>query len=130
MKERVVSTGRNTTDFSPKKIGDRIRDLRRSAHLSQAELAQHLGIQQGPISNLENGKHMPSARVLIALATFFEVSIDALLGIDSPRSIIYEKTSELKIAYEWSSPNSRAVWIASLISIYAIAIFSFSSPAI
>jgi Zn-dependent peptidase ImmA (M78 family)/DNA-binding XRE family transcriptional regulator len=96
MKERVVSTGRNTTDFSPKKIGDRIRDLRRSAHLSQIELAQYLGIQQGPISNLENGKHMPSARVLIALATFFEVSIDALLGIGSPHSIGYEKTAELK----------------------------------
>lgn len=38
------------------------------------------GIDQKTLSNYENGKTQPDARALIALADFFHVSIDYLVG--------------------------------------------------
>ncbi len=60
-------------------VGRRIRDLRRAAHLSQEALAAAIGIKQAPLSNLENGKNLPSARVTLALANYFDISLDALM---------------------------------------------------
>lgn len=60
-------------------VGMRIRNLRRAAHLSQEVLAAAIGIQQAPLSNLENGKNLPSTRVALALANYFGISLDTLM---------------------------------------------------
>ncbi len=60
-------------------LGTLIRDLRRQAHITQAELAAAVGIQQGPLSNIETGRNFPSTPVLMRLAWALNISIDALL---------------------------------------------------
>lgn len=71
---------KNTSQpLSAAQVGENIRRLRRQAHLSQQELAKQLGMRQGPVSNLENGKNLPSASVLVRLAQILHVSTDEIL---------------------------------------------------
>ena len=59
---------------------NRIRDLREDMDLRQIDVAEATGIDQKTLSNSETGKTQPDAKALIALADFFHVSIDYLLG--------------------------------------------------
>lgn len=68
-----------TVESDPLAVGQNIRNLRRRAHLSQGELARRLGMRQGPVSNLEQGKNFPSAQVLLRLAAILNVTTDRIL---------------------------------------------------
>lgn len=59
---------------------NRIRDLREDMDLRQIDVAEATGIDQKTLSNYETGKTQPDAKALIALADFFHVSIDYLVG--------------------------------------------------
>jgi len=64
----------------------RLRELRKTRNLTQARLAQEIGVSQRVISDFENGTGLPSFHVLIRLADFFDVSLDYLVGrSDDPR---------------------------------------------
>ena len=63
-----------------RRIGDQVRVLRQRQHISQAELARRIGMRPGPMNNIEQGRHVPSGRVLIRLADALGVSVDELLG--------------------------------------------------
>lgn len=65
--------------------GDRLKQLRENAELSQEELADELGISEPQIWRYEKGESSPRADILTRLATFFGVSADYILGIsDNP----------------------------------------------
>lgn len=68
------------------KMYRRIRDLREDRDLSQANVAKMLHVSQSTYSRYESGVlDVPSA-VLVALATFYGVSVDYLLGLkDTPK---------------------------------------------
>ena len=59
-----------------------LRDLRQENNLTQSELSVKLGYTQSNISEWEKGTVEPKANALIALAEFFSVSVDYLLGLD------------------------------------------------
>lgn len=61
-------------------IGGKIKELRLEKELLQKELAQKIHIAANTLSQFESEKANPSYEVLIALADFFEVSTDYLLG--------------------------------------------------
>ena len=63
----------------PLAVGEGIRELRRRAHLSQGELARRLGMRQGPVCNLEQGRNLPSAQVLVRLASILNATTDQIL---------------------------------------------------
>lgn len=58
----------------------RIRDLREDMDLRQVDVAKATGIDQKTLSNYETGKTLPDANSLCALADFFGVTIDYLVG--------------------------------------------------
>ena len=59
----------------------RLRDLREDRDLSQETVANYLHVSQATYSRYESGKlDIPSA-ALIALAKFYAVSVDYLLGL-------------------------------------------------
>lgn len=60
-------------------LGLRIAALRRSAKLSQAELAQLLKISPSAVGMYEQGRREPALDVLTAMAEIFGVSIDFLV---------------------------------------------------
>lgn len=61
-------------------IGQRIKYLRISRGLSLQELAELLGKSKGNISGYENDKFEPSAKTIISLAKYFEISTDWILN--------------------------------------------------
>ena len=58
----------------------RLTEIRKQAGISQQRLAKELKYSQNAISQWENGVRDPGTDTLIALADFFNVSIDCLLG--------------------------------------------------
>lgn len=60
-------------------IFHRIRDLREDADLTQSEISKHLNISQRAYSHYENGTRDIPTNLLIAIADFYDVSIDYLL---------------------------------------------------
>ena len=58
----------------------RLFELRKERGLSQREAAKIFGVSQGTFNNWENSNTQPSIEQLIAIARFFEVSVDYLIG--------------------------------------------------
>ncbi len=58
----------------------RLKDLREERNLTQTDVANGIGTNQRGISRWENGENQPPADMIIALADFFEVSADYILG--------------------------------------------------
>lgn len=66
---------------------NRIRSLREDRDLRQTDVALATGIDQKTLSNYETGKTNPDSDILIRLADFFGVSIDYLVGRDTPHAL-------------------------------------------
>ncbi len=62
---------------------DIFKQLREENNIGQVELADKLGVSRGIISLWENGLREPNMSSLIAIATFFKVSIDYLVGLEN-----------------------------------------------
>lgn len=66
-------------------LGKKVRRLREHAGMTQAELAQSLGLSErskGFISEIESGKKIPKTELVLRLAEQFGVSTDYLLRDD------------------------------------------------
>lgn len=62
------------------KYGDRLRSLRENLGLSQKELADRLNINRSTYARYETSSTQPDYDILDALANFYDVSVDYLLG--------------------------------------------------
>ena len=65
-----------------KEIGARLVQLRKEAGLTQQEVAGHLGMTKGTVSNYEQGLRSPSPDALVKFAKEFHVTVNYLLGMD------------------------------------------------
>lgn len=85
-------------------LGDRLKDLRRKKGINQEHVAIDLGISRARYSHYENNHVEPDAEMLRKLATYYNVTIDYLLGnSDNPNpEITNDPLSEIqKIAEEF-----------------------------
>jgi transcriptional regulator with XRE-family HTH domain len=64
-------------------IGDRLREERIKAGISQRELARRLGLSPSLISQLESGVSKPSVGTLYAIVTELGLSVDRIIHGDS-----------------------------------------------
>jgi len=63
----------------------RLRELRKQRGISQMKLAMELNMSQNTISRYETGEREAGYEELLAIADYFDVSIDYLLGrTDNP----------------------------------------------
>lgn len=60
---------------------ERLLQLRKEKAITQLDLAKILNTTQRRISYLEQGKVEPDLTTLVAIAQYFEVSTDYLIGI-------------------------------------------------
>lgn len=74
-------------------IGDRLREERVRAGLSQRELARRLGLSASLISQLESGQSRPSVGTLYSIVTELGVSLDSVIrGADGDRRRAADET--------------------------------------
>jgi len=62
-----------------KRLGRRIRELRKRQRLSQTELAEKAGVALMTVSRLERGEHDPHVRTLSRIARSLRVPLLALM---------------------------------------------------
>ena len=69
----------------------RIKELRLEKNLTQSEVAKAIGTSQRNIGRWENGENTPAAIYVKALAEFFCVSADYLLGLEDDFGVKVER---------------------------------------
>ena len=75
-------------------IGERLLELRKDANLTQDDLAAILNINKHSISSYERDKSEPPDAIKIAIAQYFNVSVDYLVGLtDYPQPLSIQKHS-------------------------------------
>lgn len=87
-----------------KSLGEFIRAKRDEADLSLRELARRLEITPPYLSDIELGKRYPSEPLMIKLAEFFRISVDALKLFDHRESLsdlkrMLEQNANLNVAF-------------------------------
>lgn len=65
---------------SEKSFGQRIREMRTSAGLTQGQLGQTIGVTKQAIQNIESGRRETTLPKIILLADYFNVDANYLLG--------------------------------------------------
>lgn len=83
-----------TVDF-----GNRLRELRIGAGLTQKQLADRIGVTKSVISFYELRERAPSPDVLIKLSNIFHVSTDYLLGLENRHIIDISDFSDEQIDF-------------------------------
>mgnify|MGYP002579452488 CR=1 FL=1 len=62
------------------KFAERLRELRKERHVTQKDMGEILGIQLRSYQCYESGDRRPDYEKLVALADYFDVTTDYLLG--------------------------------------------------
>ncbi len=90
---------------------DRLKQLRNEKDIFQKDLAKIIGVSSGAIAMYETGKRTPDKDILDKLATYFEVSVDYLLGRTDERSpadkIKESLSSDPELADFWDKLSQR-----------------------
>ena len=82
-------------------IGEIIKRLRRERDLTQEEVAAHLGVSFQSVSKWERGEGYPDITMLPALANYFGITLDELLGMSEPeKQAQYEEINRV-----WAQNN-------------------------
>lgn len=61
--------------------------MRKAKALKQKDLGKHVGLSDDSISKMELGQRAPSVEALLAIANYFGVSIDYLVGRTDDRRL-------------------------------------------
>ena len=95
------------------KFKDNLKELRKKKGLSQVELAEKLGFSKSLIGLYETGDRKPSFEALEAIADFFNISTDYLMGKDD-KSVYYLDPEAAEMAQQiYDNPELRILFDAS-----------------
>jgi len=86
--------------FDMQKVGERIAVLRKKTGMTQAELAEWLGISYQAVSSWERGATMPDISKLVELSRALHTTVDALLSGEAAAAPIQQKTESVADAEE------------------------------
>lgn len=75
-----------------------LKKARQGKGITQAELADVLGVTQQGVARWERGKSNPTIETLITLADFFEMSTDSLLGRDGKKFLLFNDEEKNLVA--------------------------------
>jgi transcriptional regulator with XRE-family HTH domain len=111
-----MRTGRPSKRSRPP-FGERLHDLRQQAGLTQAQVAEHLGISARAYAFWERDPVALKAEQLAALAKLFDVSVDYLVGQEPPEKRKGGLIGRARRAFEQVSklPRSRQQYILRVV---------------
>ena len=94
-------------------IGTMIKKYRHESDLTQEQLAENLNISVSAVSQWENGKTIPDVSTLLALANFFDISLDELFdrtSKDKEKNIAEYDRLEREYANRGEVTKQVALW--------------------
>lgn len=77
------------------KIGAFLKELRKEKNLTQAQLAEQLGVSNRTVSRWETGNNMPDISLLTEIAEFYDVSIPELIYGERKSENMREEVKEV-----------------------------------
>lgn len=80
------STEENTMLNLGLKLGENLKKFRLQRELTQEQLADILGVSAQAVSRWENGTTYPDITLLPVIASYFEITLDELMAMDSFKS--------------------------------------------
>jgi transcriptional regulator with XRE-family HTH domain len=87
----VTKARRRQTIF----VGSRIRQFRKERRLTQAELAQRIGVQQSDLCRMENGEYRVSLDVLFKILGVFGMDIGEFFEDEFPAPAATDRDREI-----------------------------------
>ena len=83
-------------------FSERLKNLRKQAHLTQVDVAEKLGISQQAYASWERGVKKPTQENLVKIAQILKVSIDYLVG-NSDEDINDDELDNVEILFRMNS---------------------------
>ena len=91
-------------------VGQKIRQIRKSRHLTQADLAARIGVTQSDLSRMENGEYKVGLDALFRILQVFELTMSQFFGEPSshePAAPAFPDEPELARDWEALSQDAR-----------------------
>ncbi|MFI5182289.1 MAG: helix-turn-helix domain-containing protein [Thermoanaerobaculia bacterium] len=93
-------------------VGQKIRQIRKSRHLTQSDLAAQIGVTQSDLSRMENGEYKVGLDTLFRILQVFELSMSQFFGepvpVEAPAApTAFPEDPELARDWEGLSPEAR-----------------------
>ena len=64
-------------------VTSRLQELRAQRHWTQAQLAGEVGVSRQTINSIETGRYTPSLPLAIALARYFETTVEVMFHVEN-----------------------------------------------
>jgi transcriptional regulator with XRE-family HTH domain len=77
-----MKEGLNMRKLSKEEMGQKLKDLRTAAGLTQAQVAKEVGVKQQSVALWENGRSQPDANMLFVLCALYGTTVDRAFGFD------------------------------------------------
>lgn len=87
-------------------LGEKIKELRKKANISQEELAEKVGVTRQAVTKWESDAGLPDLENLKSIATLFNISIDELL--DYKKELLGDVVLEEEYSLEGIKKEGRA----------------------
>jgi len=84
-------------------IAENIKRLRQAKNITQEKLAEYLNISAPAVSKWERGETLPDITMVMPLASYFEVSLDELMGYDEAKA---SADAKKQVDMYWQLHNS------------------------
>ena len=78
------------------RIGEQIKNYRKTAGLTQEQVANYLGVSTPAVNKWEKGSNMPDISILVDIADYYDISISEIINGERKSEIMNEE--ERKIA--------------------------------
>lgn len=105
------------------KIGQKLKGLRVKSGLSQEKVAEQLYVSRQAISKWENDEAFPDMANLVAIAKFYNVSVDYILSEDEEKSNPQNTNMTPDATSEMSEWNKR--YLTARISLIVVTVITF-----
>lgn len=103
-------------------IGERIKEARLNAGLTQEQAAEKIMVSRQTVSNWENGKSLPDIASILTMSDLYQISLDELLkGDPKMKEKVKKDTRDLVI-------NRRLAFTAGIISLIVTFVYLSSIP--
>lgn len=112
--------------MNQQKIGQFLKELRREKELTQAELAEILGVSNRSISRWENGITMPDFDLLMELARYYDVEVMEILDGERRDDSMDKKTEELMLKLADYDNDERKIVSKRMCVMFTIAIIGMA----